>query len=482
MSRSGPVVPSDTVSQIPPGAIRVAGVSRRYKVVHDRNLTFKETVLRRGRRTRGPEFWALRDVDLPIEPGEAVGLIGRNGSGKSTLLKLVAGIMEPTSGTVAAAGTIASMLELGAGFHPDFSGRENLHLNASILGIPEREIDERFDEIVSFAELSDFIDAPVRTYSSGMQMRLAFSVASHVRAEIMLLDEVFAVGDEAFQLKCLGRMHEFRRHGGTLVFVSHDASAVESLCDRVVAARGRAGARGRHAARGNPALPPPPREPGAPRTGGRRAPDGTPDSGRADGLPQEVGEPPDGHHRLPASRRARPRGDVRPVRRRAGCRGGVRGGAPTAVPERRSQIHSVEGVLCYGTNTGREKFTIEEEVSGGVIRLVVPRLHLHEGRFAITVALGSHDESEVFDWLDRWLEFSVFASSGGVGMVDLRADGSSTWGPQRGPRSQRTRFSRPPERRLTMARLHQSATAISRSSRRNRRSPTTSTTAPPTPQ
>ncbi len=228
------MVPSVAVSAIPPGAIRVAGVSRRYRVVSDRNLTLKEMILRRGGRTRGTEFWALRDVDLTIEPGESVGLVGRNGSGKSTLLKLLAGIMEPTEGTVAAAGTIASMLELGAGFHPDFSGRENLHLNASILGIPEREIEERFDEIVYFAELSDFIDAPVRTYSSGMQMRLAFSVASHVRAEIMLLDEVFAVGDEAFQLKCHGRMHEFRRHGGTLIFVSHDASAIESMCDRVV--------------------------------------------------------------------------------------------------------------------------------------------------------------------------------------------------------------------------------------------------------
>jgi ABC-type polysaccharide/polyol phosphate transport system ATPase subunit len=412
------MVPSVAVSQIPPGAIRVSGVSRRYKVVHERSLTFKETVLRR-RRTRGSAFWALRDLDLSIEPGEAVGLIGRNGSGKSTLLKLIAGIMEPTSGTVTAAGTIASMLELGAGFHPDFSGRENLRLNASILGIPEREIDEQFDEIVSFAELSDFIDAPVRTYSSGMQMRLAFSVASHVRAEIMLLDEVFAVGDEAFQLKCLGRMHEFRRHGGTLVFVSHDASAVESMCDRVVALEN-----GRVFADGTPREVIPRYHRLLASQGQRTPVDGeaAPESAEAEGQGDSAKRWGSRRMVIIACRLLDERDqEVESVQSGDGLVVEVEfaGERPLLFPSVGVMIHSAEGVLCYGTNTGREKFTIEDEVSGGVIRLVVPRLHLHEGRFAVTAALGSHDESEVFDWLDRWLEFSVFASSGGIGMVDL---------------------------------------------------------------
>ena len=416
------VVPSDTVSQIPPGAIRIAGVSRRYKVVSDRNLTLKEMVLRRGRRGRDTEFWALRDIDLAIEPGESVGLVGRNGSGKSTLLKLLAGIMEPTTGTVTAVGTIASMLELGAGFHPDFSGRENLHLNASILGIPEREIAEQFDEIVSFAELSDFIDAPVRTYSSGMQIRLAFAVASHVRAEIMLLDEVFAVGDEAFQLKCLGRMHEFRRHGGTLIFVSHDASAVESMCERVVLLEA-----GRVLADGTPREVMP-RYHRLLASQGSRAP--------IDADSAEV-EGPDGNSADSTRRWGSRRLTITACRLLdAGGREvnsfqsgdrftlevGFAGKEPVRFPSVGVMVHSTEGALCYGTNTGRQKFTLDDEVAEGVMRFVVPRLHLHEGRFSVTVAIGSNDESEVYDWLDRWLEFSVFASGGGIGMVDLSAD------------------------------------------------------------
>ena len=160
--------------------------------------------------------------------------MGRNGSGKSTLLRIVAGIIKPSSGRVAATGRIGSLLELGAGFHPDFSGRENVFLNGSIQGLPRRQIKERFDEIVAFAELEHAIDRPVRTYSSGMYMRLGFAIAAFLDADILLLDEVFAVGDEAFQRKCFGRIFEFKQRGGTIVFVSHDAVAVERLCERAV--------------------------------------------------------------------------------------------------------------------------------------------------------------------------------------------------------------------------------------------------------
>jgi ABC-type polysaccharide/polyol phosphate transport system ATPase subunit len=216
-----------------PGAIVVDDVSRRFRVHGREARTLKDFFVQRGR-TEPQDVWALRGVSATVEPGEAVGLVGRNGSGKSTLLRIVAGIIKPTSGRVAAAGRIGSLLELGAGFHPDFTGRENVFLNGSIQGLPRRLIHERFDEIVAFAELEHAIDRPVRTYSSGMYMRLGFAIAAFLDADTLLLDEVFAVGDEAFQRKCFGRIFEFKQRGGTIVFVSHDAVAVERLCERAV--------------------------------------------------------------------------------------------------------------------------------------------------------------------------------------------------------------------------------------------------------
>ena len=216
-----------------PGQIQLENVSRRFRVYPQRNVTLKEAIVR-WRHLKPVEIWALRDVSLRIEPGMSIGFVGRNGSGKTTLLRLIAGIFAPTSGRVEVGGSVGSLLELGAGFHPDFTGRENVYLSGSIYGLKRREIDRVFDEIVSFSELDRFIDFPVRTYSSGMLMRLGFSIAVHVRADVLLLDEVFAVGDEAFQRKCVDRIMEFSRRGGTLCFVSHAASAVEHLCDRAV--------------------------------------------------------------------------------------------------------------------------------------------------------------------------------------------------------------------------------------------------------
>ena len=219
-----------------PGAIEIDDVARRFRVYPKQARTLKDLVVARGR-SRGQDVWALQDVSLNIEPGEAVGLIGRNGSGKTTLLRLVAGIIKPTRGRVAAGGRVGSLLELGAGFHPEFTGRENVYLNGSIHGLRRRTIAEHMDEIVSFAELERFIDLPVRTYSSGMYMRLGFAVAAHLEADTLLLDEVFAVGDEEFQRKCFGKISEFKQRGGTIVFVSHDAGAVERLCERAVLLR-----------------------------------------------------------------------------------------------------------------------------------------------------------------------------------------------------------------------------------------------------
>ena len=216
-----------------PGAISADAVSRRFRVNARETRTLKDLVVARGR-TGGEDVWALRDVTAEIAPGEAVGLIGRNGSGKSTLLRVLAGIIKPTTGTVQVDGRIGSLLELGAGFHPDFSGRENVYLNGSIQGLRRTEIRERFDEIVAFAEVEHAIDRPVRTYSSGMAMRLGFAIAAFLQADVLLLDEVFAVGDENFQRKCFGVIAAFKSQGGTILFVSHDAQAVERLCERSI--------------------------------------------------------------------------------------------------------------------------------------------------------------------------------------------------------------------------------------------------------
>jgi lipopolysaccharide transport system ATP-binding protein len=179
-------------------------------------------------------FFALKDVSLRVEAGETVGIVGRNGSGKSTLLQLVAGILTPTSGTVTVAGRVAALLELGAGFNPDFSGRENIQLSGTILGLSAAEIDARSADIIAFADIGEFIDQPVRTYSSGMTVRLAFAVATSVDADILIVDEALAVGDEAFQRKCYGRLRAFQERGGTLLFVSHSAGTVVELCHRAV--------------------------------------------------------------------------------------------------------------------------------------------------------------------------------------------------------------------------------------------------------
>jgi ABC-type polysaccharide/polyol phosphate transport system ATPase subunit len=221
---------------IRPGEIVADRASRHFKVYPRDARRLKDVVVAR-RRSRPSEVVALRDVSFRIEPGSAVGLVGRNGSGKTTLLRLISGIIKPTSGRVDVGGRVGSLLELGAGFHPDLTGRENVFLNGSIHGLKRAYVREQLDEIVAFAGLEEFIDLPVRTYSSGMYMRLGFAIAAHIDADLLLLDEVFAVGDEQFQRKCFGKIFEFKQRGGTIVFVSHDASAVERLCDRAILLR-----------------------------------------------------------------------------------------------------------------------------------------------------------------------------------------------------------------------------------------------------
>jgi ABC-2 type transport system ATP-binding protein len=219
--------------QVAPGEIEGRGLGRLFKIRLSQSRSLKETILRRELpRTR--ELWALREIDLNVRPGEAFGIVGQNGSGKSTLLKLIAGIFAPTTGTLHVGGRVGSLIEIGAGFHPEFTGVENVYLNAAIYGLKRSYVDEHLDEIIGFAELESFADVPVRTYSSGMYMRLGFSVAMHINPDVLLLDEVLAVGDEAFQQKCYGKIWDYKRAGGTIVFVSHDPSAVERICERAI--------------------------------------------------------------------------------------------------------------------------------------------------------------------------------------------------------------------------------------------------------
>ncbi len=239
---------------IRPFAIRVEGVSKRYQLggrvesnptLRDRVVELARQLRRGGRRTEPELLWALAGVDFEIKPGEVVGIIGRNGAGKSTLLKVLSRITAPTAGRIEILGRVGSLLEVGTGFHPELSGRENIFLNGSILGMTRREISRKFDEIVAFAELERFIDTPVKRYSSGMYIRLAFAVAAHLEPEILLIDEVLAVGDAAFQKKCLGKMGEISRHGRTILFVSHNTAAMLNLCQRgILIERGRVAADG----------------------------------------------------------------------------------------------------------------------------------------------------------------------------------------------------------------------------------------------
>ncbi len=218
----------------PPIVVEVQNVSKRFVVRKDNSLKERLVTLGRAGRRHREDFWALRNVSTQIRAGETIGLIGHNGSGKSTLLKLIGGILEPTSGMVQGRGRVAALLELGAGFHPDLTGRENVYLNASVLGLSKEQTDAQFDEIVSFSGIADFIDTQVKFYSSGMYVRLAFAVAIHTDPDILIVDEVLAVGDEAFQRKCMDKIRAFQAEGRTIILVTHAMSQVAELCDRAI--------------------------------------------------------------------------------------------------------------------------------------------------------------------------------------------------------------------------------------------------------
>ena len=213
-------------------AVRVDHVSKSFRMYHERNQTLKATIMR-GRRSVHEDFWALDDVDFDVPTGSTFGLIGSNGSGKSTLLKCLANIYRPNKGTISHFGSMAAMLEVGSGFHAELSGRDNIYLNGSILGMSKKEVDRKYDEIVDFSGVEAFIDQPVKNYSSGMYVRLGFAVAINVDPDILVVDEVLAVGDADFQTKCMQKFADFKAAGKTVILVTHDMDTVSRMCDNV---------------------------------------------------------------------------------------------------------------------------------------------------------------------------------------------------------------------------------------------------------
>ena len=394
------------MSETAPGRITVDRVSRRFRVYPQPVRTLKEMFVARGR-VKGRDVDALTNVSFSVEPGEAVGLIGRNGSGKTTLLKIVAGIIKPSDGRVAVGGRIGSLLELGAGFHPEFTGRENVFLNGSILGLKREVIRRHMAEIEAFSELERFMELPVRTYSSGMVMRLGFAVAAHLEVDVLLLDEVFAVGDEEFQRKCFGKIHEFKQRGGTIVFVSHDAAAVERLCTRAVLLR-----------QGRLEFDGPVRE-AITRYHAMLADERDPEE-RGAGL-SEYGS---GEVRIAeatlvgADGEARNQfspGEMLAVRLRLAST------RPVPPPRLSYELHDEAGLQLGGGVQDTAELGWDEARTEHSLRLEIDELPLADGRFRFRFELSDGSGAHLYHWLDDAARFVVYPANGMTGLVRLEA-------------------------------------------------------------
>jgi ABC-type polysaccharide/polyol phosphate transport system ATPase subunit len=389
---------------IRPGEIAVDRASRHFKVYPREARRLKDVVVAR-RRSRPSEVVALRDVTFQVEPGSSVGLVGRNGSGKTTLLRLISGIIKPTSGRIEVGGRVGSLLELGAGFHPDLTGRENVFLNGSIHGLKRGYVREKLDEIIAFAGLEEFIDLPVRTYSSGMYMRLGFAIAAHIDADLLLLDEVFAVGDEQFQRKCFGKIFEFKQQGGTIVFVSHDASAVERLCDRAILLReGRVDFDG-------------PTHDAIVRYRQLLAGDRDP-AERGAGL-SEWGS---GEARIEDVRLLGPDGEKRaqflpgePLVLRLR----VASERPLSPPRLSLELRDASGLLVAGVGRSTAELGWDDDTTELAARFDVEQLPLADGRFHVRLGLTDEKGERLYHWLDDALSFVVYPAGEERGVVRL---------------------------------------------------------------
>jgi lipopolysaccharide transport system ATP-binding protein len=409
-------------------AVRVEGVTKLYRRYGRRHTvgTLKSVLLSGiGRRALAPDesVPALVDLSFDVAPGEMVGIVGPNGSGKSTLLKLLAGIVQPTSGKVAVAGRLAALLELGAGFHPEISGRENIEINGLLLGLTRRQIAQRFDEIVRFAELEEFLDAPLKTYSSGMAVRLGFSIAAHSDPDVLLVDEVLAVGDEAFSHRCLEKFAEFERAGKTILVVSHDLALVAQRCRRAIwLERGRLAADGPAAetvARY--------RERVAEEEGIRRkeavaseSPEVAARIGSGAAVVEEV-ELLDGEGR---------RAGRISSRQPAALRMRVVAKEPLSDFVFGLAISTVSGTAVFGSNTDLDGFEAGEFSGEGTVTLEIPALALAPGVYSVDAAAHARDGAP-YDYRRDVLRFEVTAeeASEGVWNPDRRwsFEGAIRW-------------------------------------------------------
>ena len=384
-------------------AITVDNVSKRFRLYHERNQSLKIAVLRGGR-ARFEEFWALQDVSFEVPEGTTFGLIGENGSGKSTMLKCMAKILRPDRGSISAVGKISALLELGAGFHPELSGRENVYLNGAILGLTKKQLDARFDGIVDFAGIEQFIDTPVKNYSSGMYVRLGFSVAINVDPDILLIDEVLAVGDAEFQRKCSEKIADFKQQGKTIVIVSHSLPSVRALCDEVALL-----------------------EHGQLRDLGPAGPvidhylsDAFADQEDAGGFVRwGSGEVQIERVELLDSR------DAVVVRAHTGDPVTLRIHYNAKEPVRDVQfgtaLNSIEGVAITGPNTRHAGLACERLEGRGFVEFRIPRLLLLPGGYNLTVAIYDLPALHAYDHVERMLRFDVEAGEPyeEVGVVSL---------------------------------------------------------------
>jgi ABC-type polysaccharide/polyol phosphate transport system ATPase subunit len=396
-------------------AVVVDNVSKRFRLYHERNQSLKAALMR-GRRASYEEFWALRDVSLEIPAGKTFALIGHNGSGKSTLLKCIARIYKPDSGTVNVHGSMSALLELGAGFHPELSGRDNVYLNGSILGLSKKGIDRKFTDIVDFAGLQQFIDTPVKNYSSGMYVRLGFSVAINVEPEILLVDEILAVGDESFQRKCHEKFAQFRKDGRTIVMVSHALGSVRTMCDftawldhgRLVEVGKPADLVDRYVA--------------TTHEDRAESSDGTMRWGSGELRIERV--------EALGTTQSSPR--VLRSGGQATFRIHYSSFEPVSRPAFGVAIHTVDGVLLSEVTTRDYDVQIEKVDGRGSCDLVVPRLMLTPGSYDLTVTTYDETLAHVFDQRNRVLRFDVEAGDvpersgvlalGGHWNLDGRAD------------------------------------------------------------
>ena len=372
-------------------AVEVTGVSKRFRLYHERNQSLKAAFMR-GRRAKYDEFWALKDVSLQVPAGKTYGLIGHNGSGKSTLLKCMAGILVPDKGSLVTRGKVSALLELGAGFHPELSGRDNVYLNGSILGMSKKQIDGQFDEIVHFAGLEQFIDTPVKNYSSGMYVRLGFSVAINVDPEVLMVDEVLAVGDEAFQRKCMEKFKQFRDEGRTVVIVSHALGTMRTMCDEVAWLD-----HGQLVGIGKPTDL-------VDEYVGSSHEDRTEDEGEGHGRRWGSGELQVTEVELLASGRHATRvatGEQVTLRLHYRATDSIR------EPVFGIGLHTLDGQHVTGPNT-RDVDLSTGVVSGeGYVDLVVPRLMLTPGTYELTVAAYDHSLVHAYDHREKFLRFDV---------------------------------------------------------------------------